>query len=125
MKDWKAIVGVIAVFLLGIAAGGLLTLGIIRHQIAGGAPVMGRLVERRLSWRLRLDATQREQLHTIVTDAQHQLHAVRRQIRPQVEVILDDAVAKERATLRPDQQEKFDRLIARSKARWQQMSGSP
>ena len=85
---------------------------------------MARLVERRISWRLRLDAAQREQLHGIVADAQRQVQAARQQIRPQVEAVLDEAVAKERATLRPDQQEEFDRLVAESRARWQRFSGS-
>ena len=125
MKNWKAILGVVAVFLLGMAAGGLFTLGVIRRQLTGGAPVMARLVERRLSWRLRLDAAQRDQLRGIVADAQRQVREVRQQIRPQVEAILDEAVAKERATLRPDQQVKFDKLVADSRARWQRFSGGP
>ena len=91
MKHWKAILGIVAVFVLGLLAGMLLTVGIIRHQLQGGAPVLARLVERRLSWRLRLDATQREQLRTIVADAQHQIRDARQQIRPQVESILDEA----------------------------------
>jgi len=123
MKNWRAILGVVAVFLLGMAAGGLLTAGIIRRQIERGSPAMARLVERRLAWKLRLDAAQREQLRVIIADAQTQMRAVRSQIRPQVETILDDAVAKERATLRPDQQEKFDGLVAKSRVRWQRFSG--
>lgn len=122
MKNWKAILGVVAVFLLGMAAGGLLTVGIIRRQIERGSPAVARLVERRLAWKLRLDAAQREQLRVIIADAQAQMRAVRSQIRPQVEAILDDAVAKERATLRPDQQEKFDGLVAKSRTRWQRFS---
>ena len=115
MKNWKAIVGVVAVFVLGAFAGSLTTVGIIRHRFHHGqaGQVMADRIVRKLSWDLRLDATQREQLRAIVNDGQKEMHA----LRPQIETILTRSETKVRAILRPDQQEKFDKLVAERKAR--------
>jgi Spy/CpxP family protein refolding chaperone len=118
MKNWKAIVGVIAVFVLGALAGSFMTVGIIRHRFHRGqaGQAMADHIVRKLSWDLRLDATQREQLRAIVNDGRKEMHA----LRPQIEAILTRSEAKVRAILRPDQQEKFDKLVAERKARWAQ-----
>jgi Spy/CpxP family protein refolding chaperone len=118
MKNWKAIVGVIAVFVLGTLAGSFMTVGIIRHRFHHGqaGQAMADHIVRKLSWDLRLDATQREQLRAIVNDGRKEMHA----LRPQIESILTRSEAKVRAILRPDQQEKFDKLVAERKARWAQ-----
>lgn len=113
MKHWKAILGVIAVFLLGALAGGLFTVGVVRH----GFRHRSDFLVRRLNWRLRLDATQRDQLRAIVTDAQQQIQGVRRQMQPQIEAILAQSDDQVRAILRPDQQEKFDKIVAERKLR--------
>jgi hypothetical protein len=124
MKNWKTILGVVAVFVLGMLAGGLVTAKIFQHRIhqvlTGDQSVVANVIVRRLCWRLRLDATQREQLRAIVSEAQQELKTVRKQVQPQVEEILDRAVAKERATLRPEQVEKFDRLVAERKTKWKE-----
>jgi Spy/CpxP family protein refolding chaperone len=122
MKNWKAIVGVIAVFLLGGLAGSFTTIAIVRHRLVRGhgSQMMADLIVRRLSWELRLDRAQRAQLRVIVHEGQQEMKPVRRQIQPQIEDILTRSEAKLRAVLRPDQQEKFDKLIAERKARWAQ-----
>ena len=122
MKNWKAVVGVIAVFVLGGLAGSITTIGMVRHRIVHGhgSEMMADLIVRRLSWELRLDRAQRAQLRDIVAEGQQEMKVVRKQIQPQVEDILTRSEAKVRVLLRPDQQEKFDKLIAERKARWAQ-----
>jgi hypothetical protein len=122
MKNWKAIVGVFAVFVLGALAGSITTIGIVRHRLVHGhgSQMMADFIVRRLSWELRLDRDQRDQLRAIVHDSQQEIKAARRQIQPQIEDILNRSDVKVRATLRPDQQEKFDKLVAERKARWAQ-----
>ena len=122
MKNWKAIVGVIAVFVLGGLAGSITTIGLVRHRLVHGTggQMMADLIVRRLSWELRLDRVQRAQLRDIVAEGQQEMKVVRKQIQPQVEDILTRSEAKVRVLLRPDQQEKFDKLIAERKARWAQ-----
>jgi len=120
MKNWKAIVGVLLVFVLGAAAGAFGTLGVIRYRwMHRGPQAMADLIVRRLSWELRLDAAQRDQLRAIVNDSQQEMRSVRKQFQPQIEEILGRADAKVRAILRPGQQEKFDRLVAERKEKWQ------
>jgi len=122
MKNWKAIVGVIAVFLLGGLAGSFTTVAIVRHRLVHGhgPQMVANLIVRRLSWELRLDHDQRAQLRVIVGEGQQEMKKVRQQIQPQVEEILTNSEAKVRLILRPAQQEKFDKLIAERKARWAQ-----
>ena len=122
MKNWKAIVGVIAIFVLGGLAGSITTIGVVRHRLVHGhgSQMMANLIVRRLSWELRLDREQRSQLRVIVAEGQTEMKGIRKQIQPQVEDVLTRSEAKLRVLLRPDQQEKFDKLIAERKARWAQ-----
>ena len=118
MKNWKAIVGALLVFLLGMAAGTRGTVGLARHRwMQRGPRVMADFVVRRLSWKLRLDHAQRNQLRIIVDEGWQEMKAVQAQVRPQVEGVLSNSEAKVRLILRPDQQEKFDKLIAERKAK--------
>jgi len=120
MKNWKAIVGVIVVFLLGAIAGSLVTVGALRQMFPLGRGPQARtdFIVRKLTWKLWLDARQRQQLRGIVEDGQREMKAMRQQVHPQVESILDRADARIRAILRPNQVEKFDRLVAERKAQW-------
>ena len=118
MKNWKAIVGALLVFLLGVAAGVFGTAAVVRHQwIHHGPRVMTNFVVRRLTWKLGLDRAQRSQLRVIVNEGWQEMKTVHEQERPQMEQILGNAEAKVRLILRPDQQAKFDKLIAERKAR--------
>jgi Spy/CpxP family protein refolding chaperone len=120
MKKWKAILGVVAVFLLGMIAGGLLTFGVIRQMfpLAHGPQARVEFIVRKMSRDLRLDAQQRRQLRAIVEEGQQEMKPVRQQMHPQVEAILDRADAKIRGILRPNQVKKFDELVAERKAKW-------
>ena len=125
MKNWKAIVGVIAVFVLGGLAGSITTIGLVRHRLVHGhgSQMLENLIVRRLSWNLRLDRAQREQLRAIVAEGHEEMKGIRTQIQPQVEDLLTRSEAKVRVLLRPDQQEKFDKLIAKRKAQWAESNG--
>ncbi len=122
MKNWKAFLGATGIFLLGALAGGLVTHRVyqrhIRAFLRGEPQPVTNLIVRRLSWRLRLDETQRAQLRTIIRDTQSEMAGVRREMRPKIKDILERAEQRVRDTLRPDQQEKFDKLIAERQAKW-------
>ncbi|NQU11113.1 hypothetical protein HQ590_10005 [bacterium] len=122
MRTWKAALGVALIFLLGMAAGGLLTAKLLQHKMRwvalGGPPVVGDIIVRRLSWQLRLDRTQREQVRGVMTDTQRELEVLRTRIRPEARRILTAAEEHVRAVLRPEQAARFDRLLAERKARW-------
>jgi uncharacterized protein YneF (UPF0154 family) len=119
MKNWKAILGVLLVFLLGMMAGGLLAAKLIQHRAQkvarGGPAAVEEVVVRRLGFRLGLDAAQREQVRQIIRQSQLEM----RPVRQQGEEVAGRAAGKVREILRPDQREKFDRLLAERRRRWQ------
>jgi len=119
MKKWKAIISIIVVFLLGSLAGALITHEIYQHRIESfirGEPKR-ELIVRRLNHYLNLDTTQLEQLRIIVKETYDGIKNVRKQIRPQIEEILESSQNKVRAILRPDQLEKYEKIIAERKKR--------
>jgi Spy/CpxP family protein refolding chaperone len=127
MKNWKAILGVAVVFLLGMTAGAFLTGAAAArrlHRVLHGQPAFtAQQVTRRLTRQLRLDPTQRDQMLTLVQAAQVQITDARQQCVPHVLAALDDFDAKARLVLRPDQAEKFDKLVADRKAKWANYKG--
>lgn len=124
MKNWKVIVGVLGVFLLGTLAGGLVTVRFVQKRaqrgFAAGFPRAAEFAARRLDRELRLDADQRRQVQAELQDAQRELRATYVRVRPELGKILSDSNQKIRAVLRPDQQETFDRILAERRARWQE-----
>ena len=119
MKKWKAIISIIVVFLLGSLAGALVTHEIYQHRIESfirGEPKR-ELIVRRLNHQLNLDAAQLSQLRVIVEETYAGIKNVRKQIRPQIEEILESSQDKVRAILRPDQLEKYEKIIAERKKR--------
>jgi hypothetical protein len=122
MKNWKAILGVLVVFVLGMTTGWLLTRAVaakrLHRVLHGQTAFTAEEITRRLSRQLRLDAAQRQQMLPLVQAAQAQITDARTQCQPKVLAALDDFDAKARVVLRPDQVEKFDKLVAERKAKW-------
>jgi hypothetical protein len=119
MKKWKAIISIIVVFLLGSLAGALVTHEIYQHRIESfirGEPKR-ELIVQRLSHQLNLDTTQLAQLRVIVKETHAGIKDVRKQIRPQIEEILESSQNRVRAILRSDQLEKYEKIIAERKKR--------
>ena len=119
MKKWKTIVSVVLVFLLGSLAGALVTHEIYQHRIESfirGEPKR-ELIVRRLNHQLNLDTAQLAQLRGIVEETYTGIKDVRKQIRPQIEEILESSQNRVRAILRPDQLEKYEKILAERKKR--------
>ena len=122
MRNWKAILGVVVVFLLGMTAGMFLTRAAaakrLHRVLHGQTAFTAEEYSRRLNRQLRLDTAQREQVFTLVQAAWAQITDARSQCQPKILAALDDFDAKARVVLRPDQLEKFDKLVADRKAKW-------
>ena len=122
MKNWKAILALVAVFILGMIAGGFLMSASaakrLHRLMRGQTAYTAQEVTRRLSRQLHLDPSQRAEMLTLIRAAQAQISDARKQCVPQVLAALDDFDAKARVILRPNQVEKFDKLVAERKARW-------
>ena len=124
MKGWKAVAGIVLVFFLGVLAGGIGVYRYHRHRmdrfLRGDPGAMSGFLVQRLSRDLDLDASQRERVESITRRTQEEMREVRRQLRPRVEEILEQGRSEIRAGLRPDQQARFDEIVAerRHRRRW-------
>lgn len=128
MKHWKVILGVVLVFVLGAGAGALVTHRIYQKRLQTflrGGPAATEMIVRRMSAELDLRPEQRRQLHDIVRDTQRQLREARQRPDPQFRTILRDMEQRIRAILTPEQQTKFDTLMAERKAKWQMLLPPP
>ncbi len=119
MKKLRAIAGILIVFLLGAAAGALVSHEICRKKVEGiftGEPRSAReFILRRMTRELDLDAAQQEQLRAIVQETHAELRKLRKQFRPQTEAILAGSQERVRAILRPEQREKYEKILAERK----------
>lgn len=125
MKGWKAVAGVLLVFFLGALAGGI---GVYRFHrrtldrfLQGGPGPVSEFYVRKLSRDLDLDASQRERVGAIVRRTAEEVRDVRETCRPRVDEILEKGRAEIRAGLRPDQQARFDEIVAerhRRRGKW-------
>jgi len=124
MKHWKTILGICLVFVLGMLAGGLLTARIVDRRIRAfmqrGPDAVVELIETRLHRELHLDAAQQADVDKAIQQARVRLKAVRHEVQPRVDEAFLQAEADIRAKLRADQAEKFDKIIARTRARWRE-----
>ena len=121
MKKWKAIIGILLVFLLGVFAGVLGSYAIFSQRMEGmvrGEPGRaGEFIVRRLTRELHLDPAQSEQLRTIVKETHAELRELRKKIRPESEEIMARSQDRVRAILRPDQREKYEKIIEEHRKR--------
>jgi Spy/CpxP family protein refolding chaperone len=116
MKNFKAIAGILLVFLLGAAGGALVTHMIhkarFEHFISGGHRMREDVIVERLTRKLDLDGNQQQQVKAIVHETHDGISQVRSRMHPQIEAMLTVGQDRIKAVLRPDQREKFDRIIA-------------
>jgi hypothetical protein len=120
MKNWKAITGVLIVFVLGAVCGAVVTHVVHRTRmeafIGGGPEAREEHLVKRLTRQLDLDSRQLELIRPIVHETHANIRQIRQQSRPQMERLLDESQRRISALLRPDQQEKFDKIIAERRA---------
>lgn len=119
MKTFKLLFLVGLVFLAGVVAGVVGTRIAIRHWMRSAIQrpqMVQTLIERRLEWQLRLDASQQTQVHQILADARGRLKELRQEYRPQVVVIVSNADVEISALLTPAQQKQFEKMKQKNRA---------
>lgn len=84
-------------------------------MIKGDPKAMRELIVQRLNHKLHLDTNQLYQLRSIVKETHDEMGNVRKQFRPQIEEILARSQNRVRAILRPDQLEKYEKIVAERK----------
>ncbi len=132
MKGWKAVAGVVLIFFLGALAG---SLGVYRFHrrtldrfLRGGPDTVSDFYVRKLSRDLELDAAQKARVEAIVRRTGEEIREVRRECRPRIEEIFEKGRREIREGLRPDQQARFDGIVAerhRRGGRWQGKTRDP
>ena len=118
-KNAKVILGILLVFLLGAASGALVTHMI--HQarleafINGGPAMREEYLVKRLTRELNLDSGQQDQIRGIVHETHTAMLDMRRQMRPGFEALLEQGQERISSVLRPEQREKFAKLMVEHK----------
>ncbi len=127
MKQWKTIVSVVLVFVLGALSGAVVSQKMYRYKleniIKDEPRAMRELMIQRLNSRLKLDDTQLKQVRAIARETHAEMKAGRKKIRPEIEEVLARSQAKIRAILRPEQQEKYDQIILERRKRHEREEG--
>jgi len=104
---WKAILGVILVYLFGCFSGGAVVSIIVHHKILAilqhPALAATEAMERRLTGNLHLDPTQKTEVHGYFMENLQQRKVLQKQIQPQVRALNEQTVDQITAVLHPDQ----------------------
>ncbi len=120
MKSIKPIVGLILVFILGAASGSLVTYMVSQSHlesiISGDPRAREDMLLKRLTRQLDLDSQQREQVTIVIHETHEDMRQIRQRTHPQIEALLTDSQLRISSLLRPEQQEKFRKIIAERKA---------
>ena len=125
MKNIKAITGVLLIFILG-AVGGVIGTYIF-YKCRKDALVWGEPRDReehmvrRLSRDLNLDNEQHDKVKEILHETRAEMKVVRKQYRPQIEAVLEKGHDRIRKILKPEQLEKFEKIVVERKERRNRM----
>lgn len=121
MKSIRPAAVVFLVFVIGILCGTFGTHLFYRYRIesiiSGRAPSREEAIVHRIDRRLKLDARQLEQVRSIVHETHKEIRALRQQLRPQTEAVIEKAQARIRTLLTPEQQATYEKMIAERKER--------
>ncbi len=121
MAKWKIWVGLLVLFVSGVLIGSVGTRMYVRHQLSSifsrERPAIRNLFVRRLTRELDLTRKQRQEIEQIASRAAEKFYELHNQRRAEVEAILDQSALEMKKHLSPAQQEQFEELRKRMKAR--------
>src|SRR5439155_17631321 len=115
LKIWLVL---LVVFVLGSVTGAALT-GLYRSRGGGGAEAREKAMHERFEkMRSELDLTDQQttSVRTILDETRNEYRALRAELRPRFEEPRMKARARIRALLTPEQQQKFDAMVAQQDA---------
>ncbi len=119
MKRSRPIFGVVLVFILGILCGSLATHLLYKYRMdsimSGRGQNREEAIVSRLDRKLHLDDGQEEKVRAIVHETEEEIRALRKQLRPQTEAIIEKAQTRISVLLTPEQRTKYDQMIAARK----------
>ena len=122
-SHWKAILGVILIYLFGCFSGGVSTSLFFHHKmlefLQHPAVAESAALEKRLTRNLGLDANQKQQVHECFLENLEHWKELQKQIRPQVQTLNQQTKQQIIAILRPDPAELFHQNIEKFRKRWE------
>jgi len=114
MRNFKAITGVIAIFVLGIMTGILGTSLVVKSRIEKfhqkGPPHVKTMFMKRLSNKLDLSPAQKKSIQKILDKMQTDLQSIRQNVRPEIKSAFSAGFKEIRQELTEPQKKKFDLL---------------
>ena len=121
-SHWKAVLGIVLVFLFGCASGWLSRSMVAYHQtstfLQRGPEGVAKLLERRMTHDLDLDANQQQQIHACFMENVNQRRQLQLQIQPQIQLLNRQTLQQINAVLRPDQRERFQANLVEFRQRF-------
>jgi hypothetical protein len=125
MRDWKSLLGVILIFVLGGLAGAFVSLAVVHHRttvlLKRGSLAYEEMLERHLSHGLNLDPSQQERFHDVFMSNIEARKKIQAQIQPQMRALNGQTGQQLRSILTPDQLQKFRHNLVEFRRRF----GSP
>lgn len=114
-KTWKAVLGVILIFIFGFASGVVCTsivvqrkaLAFLQHPLVS----VNEALEKRLTRNLGLDESQKTQVDGFFKENLKERRDLQMQIQPQVQTLNKETMRQVRSVLRPDQAERFNQNL--------------
>ena len=122
MNRWKFRIGIVLVFLLGLAIGGLGTGWWFAHGYYGWHGPRQRVeaqIMNRLNRYLDLTDAQKAGIGPIVHDVSTQLEALRERAEPEIRRIVEDGLARSKEKLTPEQYERLAKRYQEARRRWE------
>ena len=120
-KTWKAVLGVILIYLFGCFSGAVSTSIVFHHKMAAflqhPGVVMTEAREKRLTGNLGLDANQKQQVHEHFLENLQRRKELQMEIKPQVQMLNRQTLQQVVAILHPDQTERFQQNLERFRKR--------
>jgi hypothetical protein len=121
-QTWKAVLGIVLIFILGWFGGALTTIAIARHRalnlIQHGPEALAIVLERQTTRDLGLTDDQKTHLHTLFVENLKQRMEFQKQIQPQVRAVNRQTLQEIDALLTPDQQQHFQENLVLFKERF-------
>jgi hypothetical protein len=124
-STWKAVAGVILIFILGWGGGALTTLVIARHKALAliqmtqhNPEALAIVLERQTTRNLSLTDDQKTHLHALFVENLSQRMELQKQVQPQVKAVNRQTLQEIDALLTPDQQQRFHDNLVLFKARF-------
>ncbi|MCL2760118.1 MAG: hypothetical protein FWD70_00515 [Desulfuromonadales bacterium] len=122
MKNFKAVIGLIIVFILGGISGSFITYKINcpKPELKGSPKIKEEAVVTKLSEKLNLNNQQRDQVKGIVHENFSTMQYIKSQTKPQIKAVIKQGQGRIFSVLTPEQQKEFQKIIDEYKQKHEQ-----